>query len=84
MPQNKKPNPNGPEAVVARCTDVPWTCTACTGLLGFVDVETRSVVRVKHRDLYLYVENPERMIMICRSCGDQNILSQIAEGEENS
>jgi hypothetical protein len=85
MPDKKKPNPNAPEAVIDRCTDIPWLCTACKGLLGFVDKETRSVVRVKHRDLYLYVENPERMIMVCRSCGAQNVLSQIEEdNEENS
>ena len=85
MPQKKNtPNPNTPEAVIDRCTDIPWTCDACNGLLGFVDEETRSVVRIKHRDLYLYVENPQRMVMICRSCGAQNVLSQIAEETEET
>jgi len=62
-----------------RCDDIPFGCRACRSLLGFVDKQTRSRIRVKYRDLYIRVTNAELVEITCRSCGEINELTGSVE-----
>jgi hypothetical protein len=63
--------------VVSKCSDLPFFCSACKSLLAFVDSETRSKIRIKHRDLYIYIIDPQLFEITCRSCGELNQLSYV-------
>jgi len=65
------------EQAGARCKDLPWGCDKCGTLLAFVDEDTRSTIRIKHRDLYLYVKDPQEFSIICRGCGEFNKLRYV-------
>jgi hypothetical protein len=67
-----------------RCKDIPWGCDRCGTLLAFVDKETRSVIRIKHRDLYIYVRDPEEFCVVCRGCGEINKLEQVDDEAQTS
>lgn len=57
-----------------RCLDIPFGCSACHSLLGFVDKDTRTKIRVKYRDLYIRVTDASLVEITCRSCGELNEL----------
>lgn len=61
-------------SVIAQCKDVAWKCGACDALLGFVDGETRTIVRVKRSDFFFTVWNPDRVKTMCRRCGIENTI----------
>ncbi len=61
----------------ARCQDVPFGCSACHSLLGYVDKGTRSKIRVKYRDLYIRVTDAKLVEITCRSCGELNQLESL-------
>ena len=54
--------------------DVEWRCRKCNALLGYVEVPRLDVVRMKWRELYVYVGDPLWIRTICRSCGTENQL----------
>lgn len=58
-----------------RCTDIAFGCSACHSLLGFVDKDTKSKIRIKYRDLYIRITDAELIEMTCRSCGEINKLA---------
>jgi hypothetical protein len=58
-----------------RCKDYPWECGACSARLAFVDAETKTQVRIKHKDLFVYVSNPDSISITCRFCGAVNKLT---------
>ena len=58
--------------VLDKCKDVPWLCTSCNFLLGWVDRETKSEIRVKFKDQWVQVEG--KLLHICRRCGKLNEL----------
>jgi RNase P subunit RPR2 len=67
---------DGPELDKAkqRCGDIAFGCTACKSLLGFVDKDTRSKIRIKYRDLYIRITDARLLEITCRSCGEINHL----------
>lgn len=58
--------------VLDKCKDVPWLCTSCHFLLGWLDRETNTQIRVKYKDHWLQVEG--KTLHICRRCGKLNEL----------
>ena len=60
-----------------RCQDVPFGCSACHSLLGYVDKATKTKIRVKYRDLYIRVTDAKVIEITCRSCGELNQLTAI-------
>ena len=65
------------EQAASRCKDIAFGCEKCSSLLAFVDEETRSEIRVKNRDLYIYVLSPQQFKISCRGCGHMNTLSYV-------
>ena len=66
------------EQAAARCKDLAYGCSKCGTLLAFVDDETRSNIRIKHRDLYIFVKDPQEFVIICRGCGEINRLNYVS------
>jgi len=60
-----------------KCDDWMWLCSKCSKLLGYVDKKTKSNVRIKYQDLYIYCENADVFEMICRGCGYKNQLERV-------
>lgn len=58
--------------IIRECKDLPLLCTQCRSLLAFVDAETKSEIRVKSRDLYVFCVDPAEFTISCRSCGKLN------------
>lgn len=52
--------------------DVTWNCSKCGQILGVV-ASDRSSVRIKYKDLFLFVEGGN-VTTICRKCGYPNSL----------
>lgn len=75
--QNKTAETPEELPVVRDCTDIPMLCKKCNFLLAFVDRETKSQIRVKWRDLYIYCTDPQEFSINCRSCGHINTLNRI-------
>lgn len=65
---------DGLSKAAARCDDIPFGCAACKSLLGYVDRDTRTKIRVKYRDLYIRVTDAKLIEITCRSCGELNSL----------
>jgi len=57
---------------VEKCKDIPWRCSACSFLLGWIDKETRSFIRMRYRDFWIEIRGNVKHI--CRRCGQINIL----------
>ena len=57
-----------------KCTDLPWVCERCNSLLGYVDKKTKTLIRIKSKDLYVWVKDPAGMGVACRGCGWLNEL----------
>ena len=55
-----------------RCKDEAWECGACGGLLAFVDAATHRELRIKYKDLFVWVLDPKQVRIACRSCGAIN------------
>ena len=56
--------------------DLPYLCAGCYNLLGFIDSETRKVLRVKIRDFYIQITDAKQVNMTCRKCGLVNSLER--------
>jgi len=59
--------------LLQQCKDLPWVCTACHFLLGWLDAETKTWVRIKMSDHWLKIQG--HVIHICRKCGELNELT---------
>jgi len=53
-----------------RPKDTEWRCLGCGKKLGYLDRD-RKVVRIKSKDLYVFVEGGA-VLVICRQCGRFN------------
>lgn len=60
--------------IIRECRDIPMLCTRCKSLLAFVDADTKSEIRVKSRDLYIFCTDPAEFTISCRSCGSINTV----------
>lgn len=49
-----------------------WVCSGCEFLLGYV--ESKEVLRIKRKDLYVEIKGGEVRVNCCR-CGKLNILA---------
>ncbi len=49
-----------------------WKCSACYKVLGYTDPD-REVLRIKYKDLYIYVKGGE-VTELCRFCGKANVV----------
>jgi len=59
------------------CTDLSWSCQACGTLLAFIDKETKSQIRIKHKELFVWIDCPHSISITCRLCGAINKLIDI-------
>ena len=57
------------------CTDLPWNCARCGKLLGYLDPDTRTHLRIKQGAFFLYVFEAKLVAHPCRNCGHINELS---------
>lgn len=61
------------------CLDIAWKCKRCSHLLGYgMDVLGKSHVRIRIRDQYVWVVDPEAIATTCRRCGFTNELHQVS------
>lgn len=68
---NRSPDQRFPQ-LIEQCKDIPWKCMACDFILGWVDKETKSQVRIKSKDHWLQVQGS--ILHVCRRCGKLNEL----------
>jgi len=61
------------EIVKKKSQDLIWWCSNCGKVLGFIESSSRSKVRIKYKDFYLFVEGG-RVTQLCRKCGEVNYL----------
>lgn len=74
----KPPQNDGEDqSIVKSCKDLPYICPKCKSLLAFIDTETRSIVRIKFKDMYVYIDDAKQVMIPCRSCGYINTLNRI-------
>lgn len=59
--------------------DVAWKCLACDNILGYV-ARNGTVLRMKYKDFYVFIEEAASVTTLCRKCGRENILNQKTEG----
>jgi hypothetical protein len=76
--------PSGAQNEGPECLDIPWKCSRCEGLLGYVDSGTRTVVRLKYKDSYVWIGQPEWLRVVCRSCAAVNEIVDPIKVEENT
>ena len=57
-----------------KCLDIDFGCSACHSLLGYVDKDTRSKIRIKYRDMYVRIADAKLVEITCRYCGEINAL----------
>lgn len=55
-----------------------WRCKNCGFLLGLLSPDCREL-RVKWRDLYIYIYEARVVKIICRRCGGENILKNLED-----
>lgn len=67
------------QSIVKSCRDLPYLCPKCKSLLAFVDAETKSVIRIKFKDMYVYIEDAKQVTIPCRSCGFINSIHRVEE-----
>ena len=47
---------------------VEWTCDVCGFLLGYLNPQ-KTELRIKYKDLFVYIGEPLWVRTICRKCG---------------
>jgi len=75
-PQRKSSRVDAEYSIADSCRDIPFKCTKCDSLLAFVDRETKSQIRVKYKDLYVFVQDPKSFSILCRSCGNLATITE--------
>ena len=64
------------------CLDEKWICKRCPSLLGYaMDVDGKTYLRIKIKDQYIDVWEPERIDVKCRKCSFTNSLRQIGSND---
>jgi hypothetical protein len=72
------------------CGDWAWKCARCGRLIGYVDSATRTTIRLKYKDAFVWVDSPTRIAVPCRGCGafneitDDRLGAATEHGESNS
>jgi hypothetical protein len=54
------------------CRDLAWRCVRCGALLGYADHATRTILRLKYKDFFVFIERPVAVTVPCRNCGALN------------
>ncbi len=55
--------------------DLPWRCPSCEAILGYLTSDLK-VLRMKYKDHYVFIEEAQRVVTLCRKCGKQCSLTQ--------
>ncbi len=62
------------------CVDIPWNCQRCSALLGYaMTIEDITEMRIKVKDSYIYVTEPEVLRVTCRKCSFENVVRKLAD-----
>lgn len=76
MPTHERRNSeNDSNSASDTCKDCAWKCVRCDGLIGYVSMPRLDVVRIKHKDFYVYIGEPMWVRTICRKCAAINDIS---------
>jgi len=73
-------NKNNQKSVRQLVKGVSWLCKSCRGLLGCFN-EARTQLRMKYKDFYAWVEAPTKITILCRFCGELNVVESTKGGE---
>jgi len=60
-----------------------WRCKHCGFLLGILSPDCKEL-RIKWRDLYIWVYEAQRVKIICRRCGGENCLENMLQRGRNN
>ncbi len=55
--------------------DIAWKCPSCDNILGYAGKGAR-VLRMKYKDFYVFIEEAQSIMTLCRRCGKECVLSQ--------
>ncbi len=65
------------------CLDQAWKCKRCSALLGYgMELEGKTYLRIRYKDFYVKVVEPEVITVLCRRCSFDNTLNQVTQAGE--
>jgi hypothetical protein len=56
--------------------DPAWKCPSCGNILGYIG-NNGTVLRVKYKDVFLFIEEARSVKTMCRRCGRECTLRQV-------